>query len=240
MDPDYVARIRQQVTSISARDIRDFAIHDIDADYVVQMRQHFPTITARDIQELGIHAIDPDYVAALRQHIPDLTTHDIRELGIHQISPEWITSIQEKLAPRGITPTTKDLIAMHLHDFDPAFIDELRRIGFDVLPLRLIIELWAYNVDAFYIEEVRAAGHEDITAEELINMRRSERRTYERQIERIHEDLHDLGFRHFSTGDILDLLALGIDTAYLHQLQSEQPGISLHDVINRRRSERRA
>jgi hypothetical protein len=200
------------------------------------MHKALPNITGKEVVKFGIHEIEPEFVAALREHFPEISPKEIIQFGIHEVTPDFVAEMREEMRAQGYDDlSNKHLVAMYLHDFDPAFVGEMRSVGFENLPVRQLVELWAHNVDARYVERVRARQG-NVTPQELVDLRRAERRTAERQMESFYHDLRKLGFRRVSTGELLDLIALGIDTAAIEAAQADDPTVTLHTIIRRKRA----
>ena len=72
-------------------------------------------------------------------------------------------------------------------------------------------------------------------ADDLIRLRKGERRSTERRVQQLARDLRDLGFRGISTGDVLDLLALGVDRAAIEAAREADPDLTLKGLIRQRR-----
>ncbi|NDJ77584.1 MAG: hypothetical protein GYB65_15140, partial [Chloroflexi bacterium] len=201
-----------------------------------QMREHFPDVSARDIIKFGIHDLTPGYVAEMRAQVPDIDPRAIVQFGIHDITADYVVEMRSDMAERGYGDLgAKELIAMYLHDFDPGYVDLMREQGYEDVSLRLLVKMWAHTIDAHYLDTLREQGRTDLSPRELINLRRAERRDVEWRIGDLKDDLRDLGFRRVTTGQIMDLIALGVDLRAIKEARLEDPAISLNAIIMRHR-----
>ncbi|MBN1562497.1 MAG: hypothetical protein JXA10_01565 [Anaerolineae bacterium] len=239
LEPDFVAAIHEYYPDIRVRDIREFGIHGISAEYVRDMREHFPDLRAKDIIQFGIHGLEADYARTIHEQFPDLRIKELVQLGIHDMTAEDIRYLRTELAARGYdNPRLKDLIAMHVSDFDPAYIDEMRSAGFTDIPLRTLIRLWGQDVTAQMVAQWNEAAGTEVTPEMMLRLRRRERRDTGALLQDLINDLRDMGFRHIDSRLVIDLIGLGVTMDDIRAAREANPQITLREIVRQFRSVR--
>ncbi len=82
VEPDYIrAMAATGLTGLRVKDLIELRIHDVDPDYVRAIREHYPDVRLRDLREFAIHDIQritsPGCIG-----VPNLDARDIREFGL--------------------------------------------------------------------------------------------------------------------------------------------------------------
>ena len=60
---------------------------------------------------------------------------------------------------------------MRNHSVTPAFVGELKAIGYDNIPAETLIRMRSHDVSPAFIKQLNDAGYKDLPAEDLIYIR---------------------------------------------------------------------
>jgi hypothetical protein len=67
--------------------------------------------------------------------------------------------------------TTQKLFTMTIHDVGTGFINELRSLGYERVPLNKLIAMRIHDADGDFIRRMRALGYDNISTDKLVAMR---------------------------------------------------------------------
>lgn len=87
---------------------------------------------------------------------------------------EWAAPRQElrqSRPRRRATPELRKLAAASMHGVTSQYIAEMRAAGYDDLTVEQLIELRIHGVNPDFVQEIREAGYTDLSPEDLVQLR---------------------------------------------------------------------
>lgn len=167
--PQTIRDLRALGYTIDKSKIDEIAIFKVDASFAKELPAlGFPSPALRDMVDFRVGRVDAAFVKEMRElGFDDVSAHQMAELGILRVTPQYV----RELKGAGLTPLTpRQAVDLKIGRITAAKIDEYKRLGYDLTP-RQLADFGIHGVTPKFIEEQRAAGEKDLTAQRLIELK---------------------------------------------------------------------
>jgi beta-lactamase regulating signal transducer with metallopeptidase domain len=169
--PQYISNWKSAgYTGLSADQLTAFRVHGVTPALAQQMRDlGFDRVSSDQLTALRIHGVTPNFIQAMRSLIRgDISVDELMGLRIHGVTPEFIKEL-EILGYASLS--AGQLMGMRIHGVSPNFIMAVQSFGYKPTADQLT-SMRIHGVTTDFIETVRSRGLDDVTINQLIEMRR--------------------------------------------------------------------
>jgi hypothetical protein len=171
------------VTSEFVSELRSAGYDRLPADILVGFRVHgVSTAFIQTIKEMGydrpspeelaalrIHNVTPQFIQAARTYIRgNLSIEQLTGLRIHGVTQDFVKEL-ESLGYAGLS--ANQLMSARIHGVTPKYISAVQAFGYKPT-LDQLLGLRIHGVTPNFIEAVKSRGFNDVTIEQLVELRR--------------------------------------------------------------------
>ena len=128
----------------------------------------------------------------------------------------------------------KKLVEASIFKVDGNFVRETRNLGFGELPFQKLVELRVHKITPEYISEFRQLGFNDLNLDRLVELK-----IFQVTPQFVNE-IRAAGFPSITTQQLVNLRIFKIDADFARKAKSENPNVSVEDMVNMRIFEKRA
>jgi beta-lactamase regulating signal transducer with metallopeptidase domain len=168
--PQFMSEFRDAgYDHLSADDLVAFRIHGVTPAFVQEMKAlGFNRLSPDDLTAFRIHGVTTPFVQTMRGYIHgNLSADDLTAMRIHGVTPEFI----KEMEAAGYTNlSADDLTGFRIHGVSASFIKSIQALGFKPSADQLM-SLRIHNVTTEFIETVKSRGFNDVTIDQLIELR---------------------------------------------------------------------
>ena len=126
------------------------------------------------------------------------------------------------------------LVEASIFKVDGNFVRETRNFGFGDLPFQKLIELRVHKITPEYINEFRQMGFDDLSLDRLVELK-----IFQVTAQFVNE-IRAAGFPAITTKQLVNLRIFKIDADFARKAKSDNPNVSVEDLVNMRILEKRA
>jgi hypothetical protein len=166
--PDYYKSMKATVPQLSIEQIDSLFDHGVEPDSYKGFASVDPKLSVEEIDSLRDHGVKPEYYRSMKSVDPNLSIDEIDSLFDHGVEPSHLKDL------RGAAPnlSIEDLMELSSHGVPGSLVAEARHEGYHFTAGEFS-ELWSHGVDAKYLRDLQDMGVKNLTAEQILRLRRS-------------------------------------------------------------------
>ncbi len=117
--------------------------------------------------------ITRDYVAYLEQKkFSDFSMDELTAAAIHGLDKQTVEAYDKEFAAFSSKERNlENMLAMKIHNLDPAYMKSIRGMGFKGLSFDDLLAAKIHEVSPEYIREIQAAGYKDLDMDEILSFK---------------------------------------------------------------------
>jgi beta-lactamase regulating signal transducer with metallopeptidase domain len=168
VEPQYLEQTREVAVHLSIDEICELRTHGVEAEYYKNLKAVDAKLSVDEITNLGTHGVEAEYYKEMKAADPKLSVDEITELRTHGVEPSHLKDL------RGAAPnlSIEDLMELSSHGVPGSLVAEARHEGYH-FTAGDFSELWSHGVDAKYLRDLQDMGVKNLTAEQILRLRRS-------------------------------------------------------------------
>jgi beta-lactamase regulating signal transducer with metallopeptidase domain len=168
VEPEYYKNIKAVDANLSIDEMTDLRTHGVEPEYYKNIKAVDPKLSVDEITNLRTHGVEPEYYKEMKAIDPKLSVDDVTELRTHGVEPSHLKDLRGAAPNLGI----EDLTELSSHGVPGSLVAEAMREGYRFTADEFS-ELWSHGVDAKYLSDLRDMGVKNLTAKQILRLRRS-------------------------------------------------------------------
>ena len=168
VEAEYYKNIKAAAASLSIDEVTDLRTHGVEPEYYKKIKAVDPKLSVDEITDLRTHGVEAEYYKEMKAIDPKLSVDEITELRIHGVEPSHLKDL------RGAAPnlSIEDLTELSSHGVPGSLVAEAVHEGYHFTADEFS-ELWSHGVDARYLRDLQDMGVKNLTAKQILRLRRS-------------------------------------------------------------------
>ena len=187
----------------------------------------FGTLKEQEVYHLFLNNVNKDYISVLQSKGLKTDGQGLVELSIHGIDKDQIHEFVSIFDDLDYKGyKVRDLIQFKIHDVDAAYVNEVRASGMKDFSAQEIVQAKIHDVDPEFIKSINAYGFKDLDIQDVIQFS-----IHDVDMEYI-DEMKQLGFRSLSHQDIIQSSIHDVDPGYIKSLHDAGfSEISMQELI---------
>jgi hypothetical protein len=161
----------------------------------------------------------------------DLTFNNLIESALFHITPAQIADL--RTAGFDNLPFNK-LVEASIFKVDSRFARDAENLGFGKQPFNKLIELRVHKITPEYMAEIQQLGFANLTLQQVIEFK------IFKVTAQFANELRAAGFTSITPQQLVNLRIFKIDADYARQAKSQNPNVTIEDLVEKRIFEKRS
>lgn len=168
VEAEYYKNIKAVDANLSIDEMTDLRTHGVEPQYYKNIKAVDPRLSVDEITNLRTHGVEPEYYKEMKAIDPKLSVDEVTELRTHGVEPSHLKDL------RGAAPnlSIEDLTELSSHGVPGSLLAEAMHEGYRFTADEFS-ELWSHGVDAKYLRDLQDMGVKNLTAKQILRLRRS-------------------------------------------------------------------